>query len=369
NRLCRNVQQLTNSFNFFQLRNIPGYSFGIQNTILSGLQPSQHKLWMPYFFSDISNNLKHRILSILPRVKYNPDPFLRMFKTFLLYAFFMGNKRVKLHSIDFSMAKYISTHNFYYMFDSIFFKRLISLLSENVYIKLLGPPKTRNPLNELEALINNGIKRETFCAINIDILDLIAHKYGYDSLIFDKTIQYIDCKISKILSILERKFGSQFHFILFSDHGGSDASHLINLRPILKELSYKYQIKYIIDATMVLIKLSDPSMSDHIKRVLSKDKTVLIFSRFEDIKTLEKNGIYFNDSMYGDIIIQANVKSSFFPNFYSDVRPLKGVHGYWPDEYVQYGWCILNLTKNPFMSSSKEQFMPEMYKALTTLLQ
>ena len=52
--------------------------------------------------------------------------------------------------------------------------------------------------------------------------------------------------------------------------------------------------------------------------------------------------INFTDNRFGEIIFVLKPGGTFFPNFFSPFKAMKGLHGYLPDESVQDSFLISN---------------------------
>ena len=345
----------------YVLQNIPGYSFGIQSTLLSGLLPQESYHWMPYMFKPVEEETRFtnymrnicennplvckdiikKALHVFRNTKLNNVRLL--YEALLHVMVFWNTRRVKLHGIAPEHFKKILIFPYFYMNENPFFimlKRNIERKSD-VRVYYIGHSLSKN-IEKLPILLS--ITKEVsrlFIFAYIDDLDGIGHKIGVASREWFNTLKLIDFfiyKICKTLSIVSR----QTNIMLFSDHGVCNADEYIDLENLLLSKLPRETIDYFIDATLAFVRIHKDSLKDLVLRVLYRKlgSKTLIFDIEEDNQILRRYGVYFVNREYGDIIIQTKPCKEFFPNFYSVTRKLIGLHGFWPNEPLQQAFIV-----------------------------
>jgi len=352
--------KLMRSGSFHVLRNIPGYSFGIQSTVLSGKLPQDTLHWMPYMFK---TDKKVQLVNLLKSIcKYNPLICNDVTKK-LLYAFrskknramgflyegslyvttFQRAKSVKLLGLPPDHFGKILVFPYYYMSENPFFIALKKHLEENFDIRVyyLGHSLSKN-IEGLSTMLHKAADASRlFLFEYIDDLDGIGHGKGVASREWFNTLKLIDFfiyRIYKSLSIVSR----QTNVMLFSDHGMCNADEYMDLENLLLSKLPRETIDYFIDATLAFVRIHKDSLKDLVSRILYRKlgSKTLIFDIEEDNQILRRYGVYFANREYGDIIIQTKPCKEFFPNFYSVRRKLIGLHGFWPNEPLQQAFIV-----------------------------
>jgi len=374
--------KLMRSGSFHVLKNIPGYSFGIQSTVLSGKLPQDTLHWMPYMFR---TDKKVQLINLLRSVcEYNPLICNDVTRKFL-YAF--RSKKSRAMGFLYEGSLYVSTFQraksakllglppdhfgkilvfpYYYMNENPFFIGLKKYLEENFDIRVhyLGHSLSKN-IEGLSTILHKAAETpKLFLFEYIDDLDGIGHRKGIASREWFNTLKLIDSfiyRICKSLSTVSR----QIRIILFSDHGMCNADEYIDLESLLLNKLPRESIDYFIDATLAFIRTQRGSLKDTILKLLDKklNNKVLIFDVKRDKQVLKEHGIYFANSEYGDIIIQTKPCKEFFPNFYSVTNKLIGLHGFWSNETLQQAFII----EFPVEDNREESIKPLHIRELKT---
>ena len=348
------------------IQNIPGYSFGIQSTMLSGLLPQESYHWMPFMFKIenvkqpfgylkdlcnynplICNELVLKTIGSLRNIKHEEIRFL--YEAILHVSVFWDQKGVKLHGIPMGHLEKILVFPYYYMNEIPFFLMLKKELEERygMGVYYFGHSLKRG-IEGLSRLLrmHKGEYSKLFIWKYIDDLDGVGHKKGVASREWFNSLESVDYFISITYRYLS-SMGRDVKILLFSDHGMCNADEYIDLENLLSRLP-RGTIDFVVDATLAFIRVhSDATkerLLDFLKRKL-KDK-VLIFDVEEDKQLLRRHGVYFANGEYGEIIVQTKPCKGFFPNFYSVSRRLKGLHGFWPNELVQRAFIVTLPSRN-----------------------
>ena len=345
------------------LQNIPGYSFGIQSTLLSGFLPQESFHWMPYMFIPentplftkygmksicdndplLCNEVFRKALSVFHDSEFKN---VRSLYEALLHAHAMvfGKTRgVKLHGIPPGHFEKILTFPYYYMNENPFFTMFKKEIEETLDMRVyyIGHSLSKN-ITKLSTLLSTGRDdSRLFIFEYIDDLDRIGHKLMVASRAWLDTVEAIDYFIYKVYRTLSA-VSKQAKILLFSDHSMCNADEYIDLESLLLNKLPRKSVEYFIDATLAFIRIHREPLKDSILKLLNKKLSgkVLIFDVERDTQTLREHGIYFANGEYGDMIIQTKPCKGFFPNFYSITYKLVGLHGFWPSEPLQQAFII-----------------------------
>ena len=351
------IKKLVDEGHNYVLQNIMGYSFGIQSAMMSGKLPSVTKQWMPYVYASSSNLRSLRALAPLARranVDVSESRFLRTIRYGVTSRLFLRNG-AKVSSIPWSVADRFYVYPYYYMNELPSFIELEKELSTTVGSRLLyfGPSLHRKGATDYAVKYIRGLIVEpnsafsrTLLFIYVDVLDHRGHGYGVGSRIWDGALTKVDRDLRNMHEALEEKVGS-FTFSLFSDHGMCNVERTIDILKPLRIMGLNWKDSTIfVDATIVNIWIEKQTSRRSLLKTLESvgQGRFIILDKEEDADTLREVGVPLDGRCYGDLIIQARPGYMFFPNYYSDIKSFKGVHGYFPNESCQASF--LNMNRN-----------------------
>ncbi|MEM2506670.1 MAG: alkaline phosphatase family protein [Nitrososphaeria archaeon] len=334
----------------YMLQNIMGYSFGIQSTILSGKLPSETMHWMPYVYR-LSNDAFKRCISSLAR-KIDIDITLPHPLKIARYGFnsrFIMRKGAKIGSMPLKFIDRFHVYPYYYINELPYFKSLKEDLNNKfgTEVRYFGPPQNKEPVGQaiqyvkgLNGVINNNV----LLFVYLDMLDGIGHSKGVNSKEWNLALTYVDRNIEIMYTYVKKKFNN-FAFMIFSDHGMCNVKDTFDVMRCLRMTGLdRDQATFFVDATLTMIWLNEyeDSMEVKLKETIKRlfGYKVVVLGRKTDKNLLQKCGIYREDRAYGDIIIQTCPGFMFFPNFYSDIKPFIGVHGFLPHEEHQQSFLV-----------------------------
>lgn len=333
------------------LNNIPGYSFGIQSTLLTSRLPQEHKHWMPYIYLGKEMKGKEKdmerikkaltpIKRLLPlKFRFNSKVVELMFtqSNNTIHRIITGRKAL-LSSIPLEWFDRIYVYPYYYMNESPFFKVLEREIRRKGYqVHYLGHSLS-NCIEKLTNALLESYRRsyeKVLLFLYIDDLDRLGHRYGAFTSYYLNTVLCIDAFLHKVSKSCE-SISKDFVLLTFSDHGICDTAGKVDLVRILKRI-IEYVEFAVIDATLAFVWLKEGSHVDDVISYLELQlgDQAIIFTPLYNKRELERYGVYFNNREYGDIIIQLKPCRIFYPNFYSSLWWLKALHGFWPTEEVQ----------------------------------
>ncbi|MEM1832195.1 MAG: alkaline phosphatase family protein [Desulfurococcaceae archaeon] len=339
------------------LNNIPGYSFGIQSTLLTSKLPQEHKHWMPYIY--LGNKMKEKEKD-MERIKKSLVPIKRLLPLKLRFnnkvielVFTQSNnivhriitgRKALLSSIPLEWFDKIYVYPYYYMNELPFFKMLEKEISKKgCQVYYLG----HNLNNCIEKLTNTLLEsyrkshEKVLLFLYVDDLDRVGHRYGAFTSHYLDTMLYIDVFLRKISETCE-SVSKDFVLLVFSDHGMCDTAGKVDLVRILKRIIEHVEFA-VIDATLAFVWLREGSHVDDVVSYLELQlgDQAIVFTPLYNKRELERYGVYFNNREYGDVIIQLKPCRIFYPNFYSSLWWLKALHGFWPTEDVQKSFLVV----------------------------
>jgi len=339
------------------LQNIPGYSFGIQSTLLTGKLPQEHKHWLPYIYLEGEQKEKKgdtkRIRRTLLPLKHLFPLKLRFESKVIEFLFTQSNnilnrfatgKRALLSSMPIEWREKIHVYPYYYMNELPFFKMFANeMKNRGCHICYMGH-SLNNCIRKFASTISDFYEKsheKALLFLYIDDLDGIGHKHGVFTDKYSNMLLLIDFFLSKLFKTC-KNISKDLTFLIFSDHGMCNTADKVNLIGMLKHF-VSYIDLAVIDATMAFIWLKDELRTSDIIAALKLQlrNQAIIFTPMFNKRELEKYGIYFKSREYGDIIIQLRPCKTFYPNFYSSLQWLKGLHGFWPTEEVQRSFLVV----------------------------
>ena len=335
----------------YRLRNIMGYSFGIQSTLLSGRLPSETKHFMPYVYAPNSSPFIFKFLARLSR-RLNADvnvPHLLKMIRYGLMSKLIIRKGVKVNFLPWNIIDRFYIYPYYYMNELPFLADLRKDFQSKygMTVPYFGPPLSKEPIddaiNYVKAMVATENAGNSLLMVYVDALDGIGHAYGVGTEVWKKTLVNIDNELRMLRRFLNANL-KNWSLTLFSDHGMCNVDRTIDILSVIKSSGLtRKQITIFVDATLSFIWLEDKSAKYKILRALeglSNDK-IVVFRRDKDKEVLREYGVLADDNRFGDIIIQTMPGFMFFPNFYSYLKPFKGVHGFLPESRYQQSFMTL----------------------------
>lgn len=166
------------------------------------------------------------------------------------------------------------------------------------------------------------------------LTDYLAHVYGPNSEVFNQFLKSLDENIHLLHNELVKK---NIKLTILGDHGMMEVKSQFNVQiqvgEILKNINLIHSKDYITftDSTLHRIYLNDKSKIKLITNLLNE--------------SLNHRISIHNNSIYGDIIIEANTGELFYPNNFNP-SPLKGMHGYRSKSKENKGYFVSELNMN-----------------------
>jgi hypothetical protein len=192
--------------------------------------------------------------------------------------------------------------------------------------------------------------------LSLTDLDNIAHVNGVTSNTFYDHISNLDNQLKQLFD----KFSNQNNeneIYLFSDHGMTDVSRVINFN-IEKEFGAMSLNSYLyfIDSTYLRVWIKDKNLTEKFKSYLSSKE----FGELLTEEQREEFGLTNRD--FGDFIFRGKEGIMFVPNFYGG-RANKAMHGY--DSYLKSQNAIFSKINNHNNKINMPKTSKEVFHYLT----
>ncbi len=331
---------------FKKLDNVLGYSFAIQSCLLSGKYPDQTNHWMPYFYSPQESPVLFRNLKKIGRVfPLDKMPLFRHLAVGRTRSLFMKDG-VHANNIPLQMLDKIALFPYYYMCELPFFHELRNILQSKFQASLeyFGPPTLREQMySQMLRHLNDVDHQNELVVVYDDALDGLGHKFGPFSKECFEYARALDRNLSLIYRKLIDLFGKNLTLFIFSDHGQCEQ---ISTFDLMHELS-RHRLRHVkdfvcfVDATLALFWPSNDSVKEKLMSILKKLEGCGL-GKVVHGSLHEKYHIKFADARYGELYFVLKPGVTFFPNFFSPISSMKGLHGYLPEENVQKSFVVSN---------------------------
>jgi hypothetical protein len=342
-----------------RLRSVFGYSSACVPSILSGRWPSEHRNWC-YFVYDPANSpfrfLRHLIW--LPSAGTSRRFFRRLLSRFIKARLkFCGY--FDLYNIPF---KHISLFDFSEKKNPLEpggmnrGPNIFDYLEEKGVAYHVSDP-TRSEEKNLEAL-SRKIRDEAidFAFLYWPGLDGLLHNVGNQSPSISEKLRQYENWINQLMLETGDHYAA-IHLYLFSDHGMANCDELFNLRKQIDRLPLQMGRDYAVvyDSTMARFWFFNQSARAQITARLEE----LPQGRILPDEELDRLGTLFPDRYFGELIYLVKEGVLIVPSHMGE-RPIRGMHGYHPDEKHSYALLCTNQKDIP----DDIQAIPEIYKLM-----
>lgn len=342
-----------------RLRSVFGYSSACVPSILSGRWPSQHRNWCYFVYDPPHSPFRFlRSLSWLPSAGTSRRFFRRLLSRFIKARLnFRGY--FDLYNIPF---KHISLFDFSEKKNPLApggmnrGPNIFDYLQANHIAYHVSDPTKGEEANL--AALTRDIRRESidFAFLYWPGLDGLLHHVGNDSpQIPDKLRQY-ERWINQLLQETAEHYAA-IHLYLFSDHGMANCDEHFDLRRIIDRLPVKMGSDYAVvyDSTMARFWFFTHSARAQITATLEQLPEGRIISDEE----LRELGAFFPDHYFGELIFLVREGVLIVPSHMGE-RPIRGMHGYHPEEKHSYAVLFTNQKEIPQDITS----IPDIYKLM-----
>lgn len=313
------------------LETILGYSSACDPSIISGLTPSEHKLWSSFYYDPVHSPFKWtRPLQFLPDVLFRRgrvrNLLSKMIKRvcgftgyFQLYA--VPFKYLPL--FNYAEQKRIWEPNGLPQGKTIFDQMAHTGVSYSVHDSEVDD-ETR--MERLTTEIQH--QRIDFAYCSLGRLDALMHATGNNDPEIGNLMRWYDRKIRALLAIAAEKY-EKVSWYVFTDHGMHNVTADHDLIADIEALGLKWNKDYVAfyDSTMARFWFLNEWSRKPLLNCLENHTQGRILSDDE----LRQHGTYFEDRQYGDLIFLMNSGTQIVPSFMG-IKPCKGMHGFNPTD-------------------------------------
>lgn len=298
---------------------------GIKNCFELGVSINTHRMWNDHVFCgfDGQNRTRHtlfkRLLSFADRVSPNDDV-----NKILRYVLF------KLNRIDYGTPHLIPaclTDFFPLINKACNWKNLYEVLQEYDFKYAKREPKLNITESKIMKSVPKLLRHHDALFIKLNSLDRLGHKHGPLSDVVKNRVRYFDELLKGLVEALDKDVA----LIVMSDHGMVPVMDCFDLISFLRDRGLKFGRHYMgfIGATYASFWFRNAKYRNAVMKELSMLE-IGSFLTSEDKKELGMDGIGLE---YGEEIFAIKEHHVFFPEFYHQRRPPKGMHGYAFGEY------------------------------------
>lgn len=342
-----------------KLRSVFGYSSACIPSILSGRWPEETRNWC-YFVRDPENS-PFRALKIfkwLPKMVTSRRRFRRYLSKFMRRPLkFRGY--FDLYNIPF---KHISLFDFTERKNPLEPGGLNNGPNIFDHLEERGIPyhvsvPTRTEHDSLRALQEDiASEKIDFAFLYWPSLDGLMHETGNQSPRISEKLREYEGWLSELLATANNHY-EEVQLYVFSDHGMANCDHLLDLRSIINKLPLEMPRDYTVvyDSTMARFWFK----TDEARKMVSDALRTVDQGRILDDAELKELRTFFPDRYFGELIFLVKESVLIIPSDMGE-RPLRGMHGYHPDEPHSYA----SLLTNDARLSEKVTDIPHIYQLM-----
>jgi len=317
------------------LRTVLGFSSAATATILTGLAPAEHGIWLMYLYRPGSSPFK--AAGFLSRVFRPGRGEYRIARPLVR---FLAAKRggiqgyFDLYSIPLSALPQFDLSSRRYPFAPGAFAP-----SESVFDSLerargqwvvwdWNVPEDR-AFGELLERVKSG--PEEFLFLYTPVLDSLMHADGPYAPAVEEKLRWYEAKVTELARLCDSE---RARLLLFSDHGMQQTRGAIDLRGQVEKLRWEPGRDYVAfyDSSMARFWFFNDAARSEIISVLSSSARGRLLPDEEQ----KKLGVFFPDRRYGELIFACEPGFLIVPSFMS-VDPIRGMHGFLPDHEESSG--------------------------------
>ena len=331
---------------FARLR--PTFGFEPDGAYLAGLYPDQAdqgaQFWHQPLSSPFRGMIPNVLAPILDRLPYLPKKVIRKVLTWMV-RYRSASPHLSAAAIPFSLLDRFSLPVRVNLDQPGFcpFPTVFDLLREDRRPYLFhGAPQYRvTTAAALKRAKTDLVPPLDFAFFHIGNLDGTGHAFGPDTPETTAELNQVDRDLEQVYNLALDRF-DQVHFVVMGDHGMVQVRDHIHLLPDLENLPLKpgKDYLYMLDSTMARFWFFTPRAKAVIQAMLEKKKGGRILTQ----KDRDQYHLNYSHNKFGDLIFLANPGVMIFPNFFQEKNPVRGMHGYAPENYGQQAALIIQST-------------------------
>jgi len=339
------------------LETILGYSSACDPSIISGLTPSEHKLWSSFYYDPDGCPYKWvRHLRFLPdapfrrgRVRNQMSKLIKKACGFTGYFQIHGVPFDCLPLFNYAEQKRIWEPDGLPSGKSIFDRMTQERIPYYVHDSAVG-----DDLRFERLMSDIQHQRIDFAYCSFGRLDALMHAEGNNHPDIGTLMKWYDGEIRALLAAAGENY-KEISWYVFTDHGMHNVTESHDLVSEIEALGLEWNKDYaaFYDSTMARFWFLDEKSRSPIIEALTNHPKGRILPD-EELKQL---GVYFEDRQYGELVFLMNPGVQIVPSFMG-VKPLKGMHGYHPSAADSYSSISSN--KNIPSSITKIQHIHQL---------
>jgi hypothetical protein len=322
------------------LETILGYSSACDPSIISGLLPSEHRMWSSFYYAPRTSPFRWmRALQVLPsslfdrgRVRYQLSKWIKKIHGFTGYFMLYSVPFRYLPLFDYSEKRSIWKEGL------LQGRTIFNDLDDReipYYVHESGTPDEARLARLRGMLEQNSID---FAYISLGKLDALMHRVGNSGPEVTELVRWYDREVRRAIEAAQRTYG-EVSWYVFTDHGMHNSDQQYDLMGDIARLGLTFGRDYVAfyDATMARFWLLNDRARQDIAGALQNHPRGRVLGD-DELKSL---GVYFEDRMYGDMIFLMNTPTQLVPSFMG-VKPARGIHGFHPHDADSYASMLSN---------------------------
>ena len=343
-----------------RLSSVFGYSSACVPSILSGRWPDEHRNWC-YFVYDPKNS---PFKSLRP-LRWLPPALTSRRKVRRLLS--------KLVKVRLKFRGYFDLYNIPFKYISLFdFTEKKSPLKpggmnrgENVFdflqhrgiaYHVSDPGETETgTLDALKTVL--AAEQVDFAFVYWPELDGLLHRVGNQSPEIGPKLRQYERWLADLLEVARSHY-QEIRLYIFSDHGMANCDTLVDVKSRIRALPVKMERDYVAvyDSTMARFWF----FNDSARRLITDCLQGITAGRVLPDEELRELRAYFPDRYFGELIFLLDEGGLIVPS-HMGARPLRGMHGYHPDNKHSYAALLTNQPEIP----DDIVAIPDIFKLMT----
>jgi predicted AlkP superfamily pyrophosphatase or phosphodiesterase len=312
-----------------KLDTILGYSSACDPSIISGRLPCEHLMWSSFYYDPKGSPFKWtKILAILPdaifrrgRVRHYLSKLIKKVQGFTGYFQLYGVPFKFLPLFNYAEKKRIWEPGGLLRGETIFDELAQRGIPHYVHNSAVSD---ETKLERLTADIES--QRIDFAYCSLGKLDALMHAVGTHDSKVTELIDWYDLQVRKLIKTAEKHY-DEVAWYVFTDHGMHDITGGYDLIADVEKTGLRWNKDYVAfyDSTMARFWF----LTDTAKQTLQSLLETHPKGRILDDDELKREGVWFKDGMYGELIFLMNSGIQIVPSFMG-IKQIKGMHGYHP---------------------------------------
>ena len=314
-----------------KLDTILGYSSACDPSIISGKLPCEHLMWSSFYYDPKGSPFKWtKALAILPdavfrrgRVRHYLSRLIKKVLGFTGYFQLYGVPFKYLPLFNYAEKKRIWEPGGLLRGETIFDELTRRGIPHYVHDSAVSD---ETKLARLTADIKS--QRIEFAYCSLGKLDALMHSVGTKDQKVTELVHWYDQQVRKLIAAADEQY-DEVAWYVFTDHGMHDIMEGYDLISDIEKTGLRWNRDYVAfyDSTMARFWFLNETARQKITALLGSHPK----GRILDDEELKREGVFFPDGMYGELIFLINSGIQIVPGFMG-VKQIKGMHGYHPQD-------------------------------------